>query len=61
MEHFCFNMTEFDEDAIRAHLDTHGIEMVKSDNHVGAEGTGPSVYFKDPDGNEVALKGPSKR
>ncbi len=60
MEHFCFNLTEFDEDAIRAQLAAHGIEVKKSGNRFGAEGTGPSVYIEDPDGNEVELKGPSK-
>ena len=58
VEHFCFNLTAFDEDAIRAHLAAHGIEVKKSGNRFGAEGTGPSVYIDDPDGNEVELKGP---
>ncbi len=60
MEHFCFNLTEFDEAAIRAHLGQHGIEVVKSGNRFGAEGRGPSLYINDPDGNEVELKGPVK-
>ncbi len=59
MAHFAFNLTAFDEDAIRAHLASHGIEIKKSGQRFGAEGTGPSVYFDDPDGNEVELKGPS--
>lgn len=61
MAHFCFNLTEYDEDAIRAHLAANGIEVMKSGMRVGAEGTGPSVYILDPDGNEVELKGPSER
>ena len=58
MAHFCFNLTEYDEDAIRAHLAAHGIEVTKSGNRFGAEGTGPSLYMDDPDGNEVEIKGP---
>jgi glyoxylase I family protein len=27
----------------------------------GAEGTGPSVYFHDPEGNQIELKGPAAR
>ena len=59
MAHFAFNLTKFDEAAIRAHLASHGIEIKKSGQRFGAEGTGPSVYFDDPDGNEVELKGPT--
>ncbi len=59
LQHFAFNLTEFDEDAIRAHLKSHGIDVKKSGRRFGAEGTGPSVYMDDPDGNEVELKGPS--
>ena len=58
MAHFCFNLTAFDEDAIRAQLAAHGIEVKKSGNRFGAEGTGPSIYMDDPDGNEVEIKGP---
>lgn len=58
VEHFCFNLTEFDEEAIRAHLAAHGIAVKKSGNRFGAEGRGPSIYMDDPDGNEVEIKGP---
>jgi hypothetical protein len=27
----------------------------------GAEGSGPSLYINDPDGNTVELKGPARR
>ena len=60
MEHFALNLKEFDEAAIRAHLKTFGVEVKKSGRRFGAEGYGPSVYFDDPDGNEVELKGPSE-
>jgi catechol 2,3-dioxygenase-like lactoylglutathione lyase family enzyme len=32
--------------------------VVESGQRYGAEGTGPSVYVLDPDGNTVELKGP---
>jgi catechol 2,3-dioxygenase-like lactoylglutathione lyase family enzyme len=58
MDHFAIAVTPFDEPAIRAHLAAHGVEVVDSGQRYGAEGDGPSVYVKDPDGNTVELKGP---
>lgn len=58
LEHFCLNVEPFDERAIRARLDDAGAEVVKSGTAYGADGRGPNLYFLDPDGNEVELKGP---
>jgi catechol 2,3-dioxygenase-like lactoylglutathione lyase family enzyme len=58
LDHFALQITPFDEDKIRAHLALHKIEIVESGQRYGAEGTGPSVYVLDPDGNTVELKGP---
>ena len=59
VDHFALQVTPFDEPAIRSHLAQHGIEVVESGMRYGAEGSGPSVYVKDPDGNTVELKGPA--
>ena len=58
LDHFANQIAPFEEDKIRAHLAEHKIEIVESGQRYGAEGTGPSVYFLDPDGNKVELKGP---
>lgn len=58
MDHFCLQIAAFDAAAIRAHLARHGIDMGEVKQRYGAEGEGPSVYIKDPDGNVVELKGP---
>ena len=58
LDHFALQIAPFDEAKIRAHLAAHGIEVVESGQRYGAEGTGPSVYVLDPDGNTVELKGP---
>lgn len=58
LDHFALQIAPFDEAKIRAHLATHGIEVVEAGQRYGAEGTGPSVYVLDPDGNTVELKGP---
>jgi glyoxylase I family protein len=58
LDHFAIQIAPFDEANIRAHLAAHGIAIVESGQRYGAEGTGPSVYIVDPDGNTVELKGP---
>jgi catechol 2,3-dioxygenase-like lactoylglutathione lyase family enzyme len=58
LDHFAIQIAPFEEDKIRAHLAAHEIEIVESGQRYGAEGTGPSVYILDPDGNTVELKGP---
>jgi glyoxylase I family protein len=58
VDHFALGVTPFDEAAIRAHLSAHGIEVIEAGSRYGAEGDGPSVYVRDPDGNVVELKGP---
>ena len=58
LDHFAIQVAPFDEEKIRAHLGANGIEIVESGQRYGSEGTGPSVYVLDPDGNTVELKGP---
>ena len=58
MDHFCVRIEPFDEPAIRAHLAAHDIECDPTETRYGAEGSGPSIYIHDPDGNVVELKGP---
>jgi glyoxylase I family protein len=36
----------------------HGIAAGETASRFGAEGSGPSIYVTDPDGNTVELKGP---
>ena len=60
VDHFALQIAPFDEAAIRAYLATAGVAITDSGLRYGAEGTGPSVYVKDPDGNTVELKGPAR-
>lgn len=60
MDHFCLRIDPWDEAAIAAHLDIHGVRVTDSGRRYGAEGQGPSIYVADPDGNVVELKGPSE-
>jgi glyoxylase I family protein len=58
MDHLCVRVDPFDAPAIGAHLAAHGVAAGQVEQRYGAEGTGPSIYIKDPEGNTVELKGP---
>jgi catechol 2,3-dioxygenase-like lactoylglutathione lyase family enzyme len=58
MDHVCFRVEPFDAAAIAQHLAAHGIVAGEVVSRYGAEGTGPSIYIEDPEGNTVELKGP---
>ena len=59
MDHFCLRVEPFDQGAIVAHLEQHGVQVGEIRNRFGAEGNGTSIYLNDPEGNTVELKGPS--
>ena len=56
VDHFCLNVTPFDEPLLRSWLDRHGIDNSAASRRYGAHGFGLSVYVTDPDGNTVELK-----
>lgn len=58
VDHICFRVEPFDEAAIRRHLAQHGVAAGPVESRFGAEGEGPSIYLKDPEGNALELKGP---
>jgi len=60
MDHLCFRIEPFDRSAIESRLSPLGIAIGETLQRYGAEGTGSSVYFNDPEGNQIELKGPSK-
>lgn len=57
VDHICYRVFPWDGQAVLAHLSAHGIsgEIV---SRYGAEGSGPSIYLADPEGNNIELKGP---
>lgn len=61
LDHFCLSVEPFDGEAIAAHLRRHGVKPGDVKNRYGADGDGPSMYLKDPEGNTVELKGPGAR
>ena len=60
LDHFCLQITPFDETHLRNYLASHGIQTEPAKTRYGAQGFGPSIYLKDPEGNTVELKGPSQ-
>lgn len=61
VDHFCLRIEPFDAEALAARLRSHGVEPSEVGERYGADGYGPSVYVRDPDGNVVELKGPPTR
>lgn len=61
VDHFCLRIEPFDAEALAAHLRAHGVEPGDVGERYGADGYGPSMYLRDPDGNVVELKGPPTR
>jgi glyoxylase I family protein len=59
LDHLCLRVEPFDQDAIVAHLEGHGVAVGDIRPRFGAEGNGISIYLTDPEGNMVELKGPS--
>lgn len=57
LDHVALRIDPFDAEALRAHL---GLPDAPVQQNFGAEGTGPSLYLQDPDGNTVELKGPAQ-
>ncbi len=58
VDHFALQLERLDETLLRAHLEAHGVAPGDVAQRYGAQGMGPSMYVRDPDGNTVELKGP---
>nr|WP_211260656.1 VOC family protein [Pseudoxanthomonas dokdonensis] len=60
VDHLCLRIGPFDEASLLRHLDACGVSTRgPASANFGAEGDGLSLYFRDPDGNTIELKGPS--
>ena len=57
LDHFCLRVEPFDAEAISRHLARHRVAHGPVESRYGADGDGPSIYIRDPDGNTVELKG----
>ncbi|HET9646060.1 MAG TPA: VOC family protein [Burkholderiaceae bacterium] len=57
LDHFCLRISPFEGEAIVGYLKSRGVETGPVASRYGADGEGPSVYVRDPEGNVVELKG----
>lgn len=58
VDHICLRIEPFDRDSLIEHLASCGVAPGEVARRYGADGFGPSMYLRDPDGNVVELKGP---
>src|SRR6185437_6407591 len=59
LDHVCLTIAPYDEAALQAHLADHGVAVIEAGLRYGAEGEGPSLYVRDPEGNVLELKRPA--
>ena len=56
LDHYCFLVADFDDDAILAALERHGIAAKPAAVRYGAQGYARSIYLDDPEGNTIELR-----
>lgn len=56
MDHFCLQIEDIGQEQLIGWLDQHGVDHGDFEVRYGADGFGPSIYIKDPDGNVVELR-----
>ena len=57
VDHIALKIYPFNENEIRDYLFSKGVKVSDIGIRFGAEGSGPSVYVEDPEGNSIELKG----
>lgn len=56
LDHVCLLIAPFDVADLRAYLRGRGVQVGEAAVRYGAEGEGPSLYLRDPEGNGIELK-----
>ncbi|PXF29335.1 lactoylglutathione lyase [Pokkaliibacter plantistimulans] len=58
LDHFCLRIEPFDKAELESLLTAMNLSTGCIESRYGADGLGPSIYLKDPEGNTLELKGP---
>ena len=58
LDHLYLRVEPFDAAEIARHLAVQNVACGADTLRYGAEGEGPSIYLRDPEGNGIELKGP---
>ena len=56
MDHFCLQIESMRKKEVIDWLQSKGVDAGEFQVRYGAEGFGPSLYIRDPDGNVVELR-----
>lgn len=56
LDHFCLQLKPISETDIKQHLLEQGVDESDFEMRYGAQGYGPSIYIKDPEGTIVELR-----
>ncbi len=56
MDHFCLQIEPFEQSELLDYLSLKGVDKGTFETRYGAQGFGPSLYIRDPDGNTVELR-----
>ena len=57
MDHLCLRVVDFEVEAVRAHLEAHGVAIGDVGERYGSTGEAVSLYLSDPEGNGLELRG----
>jgi catechol 2,3-dioxygenase-like lactoylglutathione lyase family enzyme len=57
VDHVCLRVEPFNAAEIARHLAVQNVACGAETLRYGAEGEGPSIYLRDPEGNGIELKG----
>ena len=57
VDHVCFLVRPWNTETVLEHLCRFDMQHGEVGTRYGATGQGPSVYIKDPEGNNIELKG----